>query len=740
MAQMAEPSSDEQFAAAFREWDRTFDVDTTSIAEAAARLMGRPAAVRAEVIAALDEWASERRRQGMPPKKWRRVSELASALDDEPGSKRHELRRLLGEESLERERGLAVLALVLRPVPIPFDGWLGRKRQDLRRLVKGTDVAIEPVLGLLSLARALRQSGDDQLAEQLLVLAVQARPQEVTLQHALGQLRVDQKRWRDAVECFAAARALRRELGVNLAEALVYGKRVNEGLALFARLTIQRPDNPWLHLRYSTLLRNQGRNKEAEAHCRETIRLSPDDHAAHTVLGLVVLGQGRIQEAEAALHKAIRLKHDSPAAHSLLGLALFSMGRQKEAERACREAIRLMPDGAIAHTALGLSLREQGRYAEAEEASREAIRLRPDHTSTHWCLGTVLAKQSRHREAEAVFRTAIRLSPGHHMSIHGLGNALESQRRYEEAEAVYREAIRLKFDDEIIHYSLARILDGRGRLKEAESALREAIRIKSDYPAAHYSLGNSLRGQDRYKEAEAALREAIRLDPDMAEAHCNLGHVLADQGRYVEALEVFRRGHALGTARPDWTFPSADWVRRCRRIIELDRLLPAVLNGDRAPASPRELIELASLCRYLYKRCHATSARLAADAFAADPKLADDHQEYYRYNAACSAALAAAGQAEDARLLPDRVVAKLRRQAFHWLQAEMEHYSSMAKRNNPATKQTVHQALIHWRQDTDLVSVRDGPALGRLDADERQQWQRLWQDVDVLIRKTNPKK
>jgi hypothetical protein len=277
IVQLAEPSADEQFAAAFRDWDAAFDVDTLSTAEAAARLRSRPPAMRAEVIAALDEWASERRRQRAPRARWRRVADLTAALDDEPRPNRVELRQMLARGKLERERVLAALAMELRPVPVPFDAGLGRDRQRLRRLVEGTDVAAEPALGLLTLARALQAAGDDLLAERLLGAAVQARPHEVAMQHALGRLRAGQGRWREAVECHVAAGALRPELGVDLAEALVKCGQVGEGLALFDYLiTAGRSDDPWLHVVHGLALDNVGRwDKEAEAEAayRQAMRL-----------------------------------------------------------------------------------------------------------------------------------------------------------------------------------------------------------------------------------------------------------------------------------------------------------------------------------------------------------------------------------------------------------------------------------------------------------------------------------
>ena len=46
-----------------------------------------------------------------------------------------------------------------------------------------------------------------------------------------------------------------------------------------------------------------------------------------------------------------------------------------------------------------------------------------------------------------------------------------------------------------------------------------------------------------------------------------------------------------------------------------------------------------------------------------DPKRASDLRQQHRYNAACSAVLTAAGKADDARLVPDKVARRLRRQA-----------------------------------------------------------------------------
>src|SRR5262249_14505894 len=154
-----------------------------------------------------------------------------------------------------------------------------------------------------------------------------------------------------------------------------------------------------------------------------------------------------------------------------------------------------------------------------------------------------------------------------------------------------------------------------------------------------------LRDQGKMAEAIAAFQKAIRLKPDYAEAHCNLGHVLSHQGQFREALAEVRRGHELGSRQPGWSYASAEWVRQAERLVALEPRLPAVLGGDDKPKDAAEGIEFADMA-YKTKQ-FGPSARLYAESLRTDPKLAEDMKAGHRYNAACAAALAGAGQGAD---------------------------------------------------------------------------------------------
>jgi serine/threonine-protein kinase len=175
----------------------------------------------------------------------------------------------------------------------------------------------------------------------------------------------------------------------------------------------------------------------------------------------------------------------------------------------------------------------------------------------------------------------------------------------------------------------------------------------------------------------------------------------------------------------------------------LDQRLAAVIRGE-TPKDNRERLQLAF--RAYEKKLYAASMRLYGQALDADPKLADDPSNSHRYNAACAAVLAAAsgtgppdrketsGQTE--KPLTDADRAKFRNQARAWLEAELKAWSGLVESaKSHKQRQAIAGTLEHWREDTDLASVRDKHALDSLPEGERSMWKTLWADVDRLLKK-----
>jgi tetratricopeptide (TPR) repeat protein len=417
-----------------------------------------------------------------------------------------------------------------------------------------------------------------------------------------------------------------------------------------------------------------------------------------------------------------------------LGTALLRQGKRDEAIAEYREAIRLQPDLVAARNNLGSALIGANQWAEAIAEYREVIRLEAGNAEAHNNLGTVLAEQRKWAEAIAEFREAIRLQPDRSVSHSNLGSALSHQGKLDEAILECREAIRLQPDNPSAHASLGAILcDDVHDYAAAVAEFMEAIRLEPGDAGVQYSLGNALKGQGKLEEAIVAYRESIRLRPDEAEPHCNLGHALGEQGRFTEALRELERGHALGSKRPGWPYPSAQWVRGCEQLVALEAKLPALLRGEVQPADSGEAVMLAMMGSQ--KQLPGAAARFWSQAFQAEPKLADDINLKHRYNAACAAALAGAGQGKDEPPLDEAAKAGWRRRAIDWLKADLRAFDRLLQQGPAQAQAGLGQTLRWWKNDPDLAGLRDQASLAKLSDDERKACRVLWSEVDALLAK-----
>jgi tetratricopeptide (TPR) repeat protein len=243
----------------------------------------------------------------------------------------------------------------------------------------------------------------------------------------------------------------------------------------------------------------------------------------------------------------------------------------------------------------------------------------------------------------------------------------------------------------------------------------------------HLDLGKLLRSQGRSEEAATAFRQATAGNAD--QAWDGLAAVRLDQGRFAEARAATEHLLAL---------PANDSQRRAQRrqlelcdsLLAVEAKLPAILAGEELPADAPTRHALAVWCQK-HRRLTATAAGFYASAFAAQPSPADDLGAGNRSQAARAAALAGRGAGEDAAELDDPRRAELRKQALDWLTAD---YTAWAEKHRakPGDRTAAATAVRAWLSDQDLAGVRDQPALARLPADERRDWQAFWEKVAAL--------
>jgi serine/threonine-protein kinase len=691
----AQQNVDEQYAAAFRRWG--LDVDRGSEDEVVARLGAEPDVVVQELIAALDSWMMERRRQKYPEAEWRRLFRVADQLDRSGRHRR--LRALLAGGTPLRPESVVGLVGAGSPWATLWELSRGADWRQLQAAREEINPASEPVMTVVLLAQACAAVGDDAAAEQVLRQAAAARPDQVALLDALGKLleRQGPSRRARAIEYYRAARARRPGLGIALSGALIRAGRADEAKEVLQELTRQQPDNP----------------------------------ALYNILGVSLSTQQKFGAAEAAYRKATELEPDFALAYYNLGLSLASQGRHGAAETASRKAIEFKPDFAQAYDLLGVELSQQKKHAAAETACRKAVDLKPDFAQAHTNLSVALLAQGKHRAAEAVCRKAIELQPDLAEAHTNLGNALMGQEKPGAAEAAYRKVIELKPDLAAAYSNLGAALLSQRKFRDAEAAFIKATALQPDLTEAYDNLGSALAGQGQHGAAEAAYRKAIELQPNYVPTHFNLAEALLEQAKFDEALAFINKGHDLLPARDPLREETRPLMQRCQRYRTLDARLPPILRGTEKPANAAEQIEFADLCRL--KKLYAAAARFYAAAFAAEPKLAQDVPKGVRYGAACAAALAGCAHGRDADTLDDKERARWRRQAREWLRQDLTWWGKALDNGNAQTRADIQWQMRFWQTDGNLATVRARDSLAQLPDEEHREWERVWSDVETLL-------
>ncbi len=416
-----------------------------------------------------------------------------------------------------------------------------------------------------------------------------------------------------------------------------------------------------------------------------------------------------------------------------------------------KQTVAFNPGDAQFHVDLGDALIEINERDAAITEYRAAIELEPRRIEGRLdiSLRTLLLQKGRLEDARAVWRKSLDFNPPDHDSWFGYAELCLFLGQVEEYRRARRELLQHFGDtkDPTIAERTSRaclLLPATGEELQKAAALADlAVNAGQKQPPNDWYMfakGLAEYRQDRPESAIDWLEKSIAGKVAMpsrlvlAMAQHRSGRVEEARDTLIIALAFYNWNQATGAGHDVWI----NHVLRREAEMLIVPNLAAFLKGDYQPKDNAERLELATYCQF--SKRYLAGARLCADAFAADPKLADDVKNPRRFMAACYAALTGSGQGMDAEGLNDKERTRWRKQALDWLRADLAAYEKKAVNGTPEDRDFVKLRLtLIWQKAPALAGIRDQESLAKLSAEEREACQKLWADVETLLKKVQEK-
>ena len=525
-----------------------------------------------------------------------------------------------------------------------------------------------------------------------------------------------------------------------LAERL--GAAGGDAPAFLKRLQTGHPADFWVNLILGDALL-AAVPVEAGGYYRAALASRPGAAVAYTALGDALRAQNLRDQAIEYYRRAVEIDPQYARGHTNLGNILNDAGRVDEATACYRRALEVDSTYVWAHFDLANTLRDAGRMDEALAHYRQYLAVDSTHSYVAHLLRADPVRQGRGEEVRQKWKMELEADPPEHDAWFGYAELclfLEQEEEYRRA----RKDLLRRFGATNDPYVAERIARTILLLPAAEDELQTAVALAARAVAAKATSAQWIYPYFLFAQGLAEYRQG-RFDSAISIMRADAGTVMGPAPRLVIAMAQYRKGQeeearqtfAAEVIRFDWGLAHAisrdHWIWHVLRREAEAMIFPsttAFLEGKHQPRDNTERLALFGVCRFKNRTC--ASARLYADAFAADPPLAEDPRSRQRYNAARAAAQAGCGRGTDAAGVEKTERARWLKQAQEWLRADLAAWVRLLD-SNPAARGDVWKALTLWRVDPDLACVRDSGNLDKLAENERKEYRALWAEVAAVL-------
>ena len=333
------------------------------------------------------------------------------------------------------------------------------------------------------------------------------------------------------------------------------------------------PDSPSLAVSLAELYFKAGRAKEAIQTTQEVIKKSPDNLAAHKLLGRIYLRSLGQQGDEQASSPS------SPNGQMLeLAIAEFT------------KIVTLEPKSIEDRLLLGQLYTVKHDTAKAEEQFKAAQEIEPASEEVVLNLARLYAESGDMKRSVELLE-AVPVSDRTPKEEFALGGTYESLKQNKKAIAAYQRAVDMEPDNLEAVRALGSALLADGQFAEALKEFQMLSDADPEDVSALDRIAEIQRRQGKYNDALATTKKALKKDPNNLEAGYTAGLVLDVLGRYDDAIAVYQKmadatSHANGAYTQD---------EKNNRSIFLERLAQVYHEQnktDDAIATYQKLIDL----------------------------------------------------------------------------------------------------------------------------------------------------
>lgn len=307
-----------------------------------------------------------------------------------------------------------------------------------------------PLFNLLGVARDLAPTKDSfTKVTAMLRQVLDADPEVIDAWFSLGNAYFKEHRYRDAIEYFKKALAL-------------------------------KPDYDLAVVNIAKAYRALGDDDAALAGFEHYLTIDPKDAYVRYQMGEIHLDRGELDKAEQLFRAALEMDSHVAAAKNALGAIAFQRGDVEGARRLVSEALELRSDVRLAHYNLALIAEKEGDTARAEREYLEELEAHPEAFKAAFNLSRLYDRIGEKSLEIDALKQALDGNPQFADGCFFLARAyVASGTNFEEAARLARKGLELAPKSEMAalgHYVLADIYNRRGQSGEAarEVALARA--------------------------------------------------------------------------------------------------------------------------------------------------------------------------------------------------------------------------------------------------------------------------